>query len=1209
MGKEDGAFKQQIDGTIRTEDLVQALQLSKTFEYVTAVMEASTAAAEGQVELMKDGKLTENIPAMVKETMAKIREGKTLNIGPASQADMTKTYQNQTSVQGDPWLMKKREELIKLYQADAQVLRQYLGYYDRYTEERRAKLRNKLRDSWKDWKGMRRAFPSYMLVLAGKQGTGLFDVMSDLYSWTAVQQIETREMADNAGSECDLVLSNMRKRITGGSYRPTDLYGSPAFDTQMELKAGNHMYVGMGFGPDFAHMEKFAGRVTGVNHGPITQVQLKSYSTTLNNQPNSGRGFYVDGWDGQQSLAEAILYTISQTSGLEGLGRRAPGQATDRLGRSARGFAEEDYRSSMMVSLYRTFGSPGLAWMMDNEDTRRRAGTLLDIVARNGLDSVKDMILGDPQIYENVWVTNSPEASGAGEMFFGGLADYLTGGKGWGWAARPGRTAWSQLKEQALLFPEYVVATRPYNAHVPLSDIDTHPLRQTLYFGPKTGSYIHSSREPGSTDAFNQMEEEELEKLLREDGDSQYEKLWEEYKQIFVEQTAFKQILKILQGGEGGSALGDVFESLGQLVSSLTAGNPVYSDAEAGRIFGFLDQHTMDGDRLERTERLLDQLFPNTFRFLRDNLMVSDVGRPQNFPFSEGGKARDMTAADYLNVLSLKSAPPGGGSQEETLSPAWSPRVDGTQDYVDWEPTVRKMRDKGLIGDHESNFGATGQPEMSVLDIDAARRSILDAFKKDLIRLAKEPGYFESLGSGQLSDNPLIKRIRRKLINQGFVPSQRMKPIQRHHFGDTYRKVASQNIMASDSHPAFANRVTLSFPTEPDKRLAAYLGQQGEMQSYQVQASPTISEDFIIDDQVYFPNLRYNQGEVAGMIAEQLDASTPDGVSFSELIEERKDIKEALKNGEKKYTIDNSIWEADYDIEAAAGLGNESHPADALEAINQMIEDALGELRPFYTRPKFSTVAINVLKQRFKHMYTGDLIMMGDPSIRPYHAIHLWDDIDQMHGPVEVDGVYHRFDAQQGFYTQVKPKLMTYMRGADEGMDTKWMGMAGQVSNYMNWASRAGNFLGSMMGLGGRAVMYKEIGQFIANRAGSFLAASPGGAAGTVARGALGAASGLIWLDLIRTVGKYLYETGQDKAASYVGMISGAMDANPIMFLPLSYKGEPYTAGLTGSTGPASMTEVAASQLDEEGLLEGATVTQVANRIASLYDTSQQGPS
>jgi len=469
-----------------------------------AVMEAA-GAADSKAQVMSEGKLNGNLPGMVGDVLAKIRAGKGLSIGPASQADLSKTYQNQTTVQGDPWLLKRREELIKIYKANTQVLRQYLGYYDRYTEPRRAKLRNKLRDSWKGWEGMRRAFPSYMLVLAGKLGTGLFDVMSDLYSWTAVQQIEIRDMADNAGQECDLVLSNMRKRIVGdpSSHRPTDLVGNPAFDQQMEVSVGNHMHVYVGYGPDAAHMEPFAGRVTGVNPGPITQVQLKSYSTTLNNQPNSGRGFFVDGWDGQQSLAEAILYTISQTSGLEGLGRKAPGSATDRLGRSARGFAEDDYRSSVMISLYRTFGSPGLAWMMEDEDTRKRAGTLLDVVSRYGLDNVKDMVLGDPQIYENVWVTNSPEASGPGEMIFGGLADYLTGGKGWGWAARPGRTAWSQLKQQAMLFPEYVVTTRPYNAHVPLSDLDTHPLRQTLYFGPKTGSYIHSSREPGSTDAFN----------------------------------------------------------------------------------------------------------------------------------------------------------------------------------------------------------------------------------------------------------------------------------------------------------------------------------------------------------------------------------------------------------------------------------------------------------------------------------------------------------------------------------------------------------------------------------------------------------------------------------------------------------------------------------------------------------------------------------
>lgn len=75
-----------------------------------------------------------------------------------------------------------------------------------------------------------------------------------------------------------------------------------------------------------------------------------------------------------------------------------------------------------------------------------------------------------------------------------------------------------------------------------------------------------------------------------------------------------------------------------------------------------------------------------------------------------------------------------------------------------------------------------------------------------------------------------------------------------------------------------------------------------------------------------------------------------------------------------------------------------------------------------------------------------------------------------------------------------------------------------------------------------------------------------------------------------------------------MGLISGAMDANPIMFLPLSYRGRPYTAGLTGSTGPASLTEVAANQLDDNGNITGDNIRAIGNRMRRLYTTSARGP-
>jgi len=195
-----------------------------------------------------------------------------------------------------------------------------------------------------------------------------------------------------------------------------------------------------------------------------------------------------------------------------------------------------------------------------------------------------------------------------------------------------------------------------------------------------------------------------------------------------------------------------------------------------------------------------------------------------------------------------------------------------------------------------------------------------------------------------------------------------------------------------------------------------------------------------------------------------------------------------------------------------------------------------------------------------------------------------------------------------GFYSQVEPKLVTYMRGADEGIDTQWMSSAASVGYVMGWINRSASFIGEAFGVGARSAMYKTVGSFLARTAGKIFAASPGGWAGFLARRALSAASGLIVLDLIWQAAEFAYEGGQEKQKDYVGLVQGAMDANPIMFLPLSYEGRPHVAGLTGSTGPASLTEVAADAVDKDGLLSEDSTADIIDRIASLYDAGQQAP-
>ena len=416
-------------------------------------------------------------------------------------------------MQQDFWLVKDRNELIDLWRARPPEIARKHGYYDLTTEPRRRELMEKLNETWRDYLGMRRAFPSYMLIKAGPTGTGRFQVMSDLYSWTAVQSITRRNLAENAGEQAEIVVSNMRKQIAAGR-RSVELFNQKSYESpKQRIENGDHMYVYMGYGPDEEHLDGFAGRVTRYVPGAITRIQLSSYSTTLNNTPSGGSGFHVNGRDGQQTIGEAVLYTLSQTEGLEGLGGRSMFSGQDELGREFRGDVEDDFRTSLALSMWRTVGSPLEETILGQSNTE--AQNMISMIGEEGLGNAKDLLLGDPQIYENIWLTASPEKAGYVDTFMGRFDEMLTEGKGWGSAALPGETAWAQLRKQAKLWPNYVVTARPYNQNASPAEMSKHPLRQTLYFGPKEGVYIHSSKSPGSHRSFSNLTQEELEDIVR----------------------------------------------------------------------------------------------------------------------------------------------------------------------------------------------------------------------------------------------------------------------------------------------------------------------------------------------------------------------------------------------------------------------------------------------------------------------------------------------------------------------------------------------------------------------------------------------------------------------------------------------------------------------------------------------------------------------
>lgn len=64
------------------------------------------------------------------------------------------------------------------------------------------------------------------------------------------------------------------------------------------------------------------------------------------------------------------------------------------------------------------------------------------------------------------------------------------------------------------------------------------------------------------------------------------------------------------------------------------------------------------------------------------------------------------------------------------------------------------------------------------------------------------------------------------------------------------------------------------------------------------------------------------------------------------------------------------------------------------------------------------------LKDSMKDMYKGELMVIGDPSVKPYDIFNMEDAYEDIQGTCEVEAVVHHFNAQSGFTTSIYPDLL-----------------------------------------------------------------------------------------------------------------------------------------------------------------------------------------
>lgn len=69
-------------------------------------------------------------------------------------------------------------------------------------------------------------------------------------------------------------------------------------------------------------------------------------------------------------------------------------------------------------------------------------------------------------------------------------------------------------------------------------------------------------------------------------------------------------------------------------------------------------------------------------------------------------------------------------------------------------------------------------------------------------------------------------------------------------------------------------------------------------------------------------------------------------------------------------------------------------------------------------------IALAHLKEGLKDIYQGEILIIGDPDIRPFDLLYIADVYERMYGMVEVEQVTHHFTPDMGFVTAIVPNAI-----------------------------------------------------------------------------------------------------------------------------------------------------------------------------------------
>jgi hypothetical protein len=110
-----------------------------------------------------------------------------------------------------------------------------------------------------------------------------------------------------------------------------------------------------------------------------------------------------------------------------------------------------------------------------------------------------------------------------------------------------------------------------------------------------------------------------------------------------------------------------------------------------------------------------------------------------------------------------------------------------------------------------------------------------------------------------------------------------------------------------------------------------------------------------------------------------------------------------------------------------------------------------------------------------KDLYQGEIVITGEPAMKPYDQVYLYDSYNDMFGVFEVEQVTHIFSSETGFVTAIVPDLvvqcneMASMAMTDALMNYFTRSWFGHQKDALNGGGVDSIELADMLWTGGRA--------------------------------------------------------------------------------------------------------------------------------------------